>query len=330
MAIHIRRRELVVTLGGAASWPLMARAQQPAKAVIGWLGSESREAEDFRIVPFRQGLKEAGYSEGQNLTIEYRVAEGHYDRLPELAAGLVLRQVSVIALTGQPAALAAKAATATIPIVFQIADNPVQLGLVASLGRPGGNITGMTSLNVELLPKQLELLHELVPNATAIALLVNPASSARAESNARQAQVAARRLGLKLHVLHASSEPEFDAAFANAVQLRSEALVIGTDALFFGRSGQLGTLAARHAIPAISPYREFAASGGLMSYGTNNLNQFRQVGVYTGRILKGEKPTDLPVQQAVKLDLIINLKTAKALGLTVPMIMQMTVDEVIE
>jgi len=238
--------------------------------------------------------------------------------------------VSVIALTGQPAALAAKAATATIPIVFQIADDPVQLGLVASLGRPGGNITGVTSLNVEVLPKQLELLHELVPNATAIALLVNPASSARAESNARQAQVAARRLGLKLHVLHASSEPEFDAAFANAVQLPSEALVIGTDAFFFGRSGQLGTLAARHAIPAISPYREFAASGGLMSYGTNNSNQFRQVGVYTGRILKGEKPTDLPVQQAVKLDLIINLKTAKALGLTVPMIMQMTVDEVIE
>ena len=326
----MRRREFITLLGGAATLPLTARAQQAAMPVIGWLGSESREAEDFRIVPFRQGLKEAGYDEGQNLAVEYRLAEGHYDRLPELAAGLVRRQVSVIALTGQPSALAAKAATATIPIVFQIADDPVQLGLVASLGRPGGNITGVTSLNVEVLPKQLELLHELVPNANAIALLVNPASSARAESNARQAQVAARRLGLKLHVLHASSEPEFDAAFANAVQLRIEALVIGTDAFFFGRIRQLGTLAARHAIPAISPYREFAASGGLMSYGTNNLNQFRQVGVYTGRILKGEKPTDLPVQQAVKLDLIINLKTAKALGLTVPMIMQMTVDEVIE
>src|SRR6516225_8367951 len=244
--------------------------------VIGWLGSETRKAEDSRIVPFfREGLKEGGYSEGQNVTIEYRFADGHYDRLPALAADLIHRQVSVIALTGQPSALAAKAATATIPIVFQIADDPVQLGLVASLGRPGRNITGVTSLNVEVLPKQLELLHELVPNATAIALLVNPASSARAESNARQAQVAARRLGLKLHVLHASSEPEFDAAFANAVQLRSEALVIGTDALFFGRSAQLATLAARHAIPAISPYREFAASGGLMSYGTNNTNQFR-------------------------------------------------------
>ena len=326
----VNRRDLITLLGGAAAWPLVARAQQPTKPVVAWLGSRSRQSEEYRAVSFRQGLKEAGYSEGQNLTIEYRVAEGHYDRLPELAAGLVRRQVSVIALTGQPAALAAKAATATIPIVFQIADDPVQLGLVASLGRPGGNITGVTSLNVEVLPKQLELLHELVPNANAIALLVNPASSARAESNARETQVAARRLGLKLHVLHASSEPEFDAAFANAVQLRSEALVIGTDAFFFGRSGQLGTLAARHAIPAISPYRDFAASGGLMSYGTNNTNQFRQVGVYTGRILKGEKPTDLPVQQAVKLDLIINLKAAKALSLTVPMIMQMTVDEVIE
>jgi len=331
MTVTIGRRELLVALGGAATaWPLAARAQQSAMPVVGWLGSESREAENLRIIPFRQGLEEAGYVEGQNLKIEYRLAEGRYDQLPALAAGLVRRQVSVIALTGQPAALAAKAATATIPIVFQIADDPVQLGLVASLGRPGGNITGVTSLNVEVLPKQLELLHELVPNATAIALLVNPASSARAESNAREAQVAARRLGLKLHVLHASSEPEFDAAFANAVQLRIEALVIGTDAFFFGRIRQLGTLAARHAIPAISPYREFAASGGLMSYGTNNSNQFRQVGVYTGRILKGEKPTDLPVQQAVKLDLIINLKTAKALGLTVPMIMQMTVDEVIE
>ena len=331
MIATMRRRTFITLIGGAAvAWPLAARAQQSAMPAVGWLGSESREAENLRIIPFRQGLEEAGYVEGQNLKIEYRLAEGRYDQLPALAAGLVRRQVSVIALTGQPAALAAKAATATIPIVFQIADDPVQLGLVASLGRPGGNITGVTSLNVEVLPKQLELLHELVPNATAIALLVNPASSARAESNARETQVAARRLGLKLHVLHASSEPELDAAFANAVQLRSEVLVIGTDAFFAGRRAQLGTLAARHAIPAISPYREFAASGGLMSYGTNNLNQFRQVGVYTGRILKGEKPTDLPVQQAVKLDLIINLKTAKALGLTVPMIMQMTVDEVIE
>jgi putative ABC transport system substrate-binding protein len=330
MAIHIGRREFIATLGVAAAFPLAAHAQQSAMPVIGWLGSESREAENPRIIPFRQSLEEAGYVEGQNLKIEYRLAEGRYDQLPTLAADLVHRQVSVIALTGQPAVLAAKAATATIPIVFQIADDPVQLGLVASLGRPGGNITGVTSLNVEVTPKQLELLHELVPNATAMALLVNPANSARAESIAREAQVAARRLGLKLHVLHASSEPEFDAAFANAIQLRSEALVIGSDIFFFSRGGQLGTVAARHAIPAISPYREFAAAGGLMSYGTNIGNLVRQVGTYTGRILKGEKPADLPVQQAVKLDLIINLKAAKALGLDVPLSMLMRVDEVIE
>ena len=236
----------------------------------------------------------------------------------------------MIALTGQPAALAAKAATKTIPVGFQIADDPVQLGLVASLSRPGGNMTGVTSLNVELVPKQLELLHELVPTATVMALVVNPASPARAESNTREAQVAARRLGLKLHVLHAGSEQDFDAALANAIQLRAGALVIGSDIFFFSRSGQLGAMAARNAIPVICPYRDFAAAGGLMSYGTNNANQFRQVGVYTSRILKGEKPADLPVQQAVKLDLVINLRTAKALGLTVPLIMQMTADEVIE
>jgi putative tryptophan/tyrosine transport system substrate-binding protein len=327
------RREFIRLLGGAAAaWPLAARAQQQqaAMSVVGWLGSETREAEDFRVVPFREGLKEGGYSEGQNVTIEYRLADGHYDRLPALAADLVHRPVNVIALTGQPAALAAKAATTTIPIVFQIADDPVQLGLVASLSRPGGNMTGVTSLNVELLPKQLELLHELVPTATVMALVVNPASPARAESNTRQAQVAARRLGLKLHVLHAGSEQDFDAALANAIQLRAGALVIGTDAFVFSQSGQLGAMAARHTIPAICPYRDFARAGGLMSYGTNNANQFRQVGVYTSRILKGEKPADLPVQQAVKLDLVINLKTAKALGLTVPLIMQMTADEVIE
>jgi putative tryptophan/tyrosine transport system substrate-binding protein len=328
----MKRRAFITLLGGAAAWPLAARAQQQqaAMSVVGWLGSETREAENFSIVAFREGLKEGGYSEGQNVTIEYRFADGHYDRLPALAADLVHRPVNVIALTGQPAALAAKAATTTISIIFQIADDPVQLGLVASLSRPGGNMTGVTSLNVELVPKQLELLRELVPTATVMALVVNPASPARAESNTRQAQVAARRLGLKLHVLHAGSEQDFDAALANAIQLRAGALVIGTDIFFFSRSGQLGAMTARHAIPAICPYRDFAAAGGLMSYGTNNANQFRQVGVYTSRILKGEKPVDLPVQQAVKLDLLINLRTAKALGLTVPLIMQMTADEVIE
>jgi putative ABC transport system substrate-binding protein len=326
----VRRREFIILFGGAAvAWPFAARAQQPMP-LVGWLGSESREAENPRIIPFRQSLEEAGYVEGQSLKIEYRLADGRYDQLPALAADLVHRQVSVIALTGQPAALAAKEATATIPIVFQIADDPVQLGLVASLGRPGGNITGVTSLNVEVTPKQLELLHELVPNATTMALLVNPANSARAESITRQAQVAARRLGLKLHVLRASSEREFDAAFENAIQLRSRALVIGSDIVFFSHIGRLGALAAHQSIPTICPYREFAAAGGLMSYGTNIANQVRQVGVYTGRILKGEKPADLPVQQAVKLDLIINFKTAKALGLDVPLSMFMRADEVIE
>jgi ABC-type uncharacterized transport system substrate-binding protein len=326
----VRRRAFITLLGGAAAWPRAARAQQPATPVVGWLGSETREAEDLRIIPFRQGLKEAGYVEGQNVTIEYRVAEGQYDRLPALAADLVRRQVSVLATTGLPGALAAKASTATISIVLQIADDPVQLGLVASLGRPGGNITGATSLHVELTAKLLELLHELVPNTTAVALLVNPANSARAQSTTREAQAAAPRLGLELHVVHASSERELDAAFARLVQLRAGAVAISPDSLFFSRSGNLGALALRHAIPAIAPYREFAAGGGLMSYGTSNANQFRQVGIYTGRILKGEKPADLPVQQAVKLDLVINLKAAKALGLDVPMSMLMRVDEVIE
>jgi len=330
MATYIRRREFIATLGGAAAWSRAARTPPLPTPVIGWLGSESREAEDLFIVPFRQGLKEGGYVEGQNLAIEYCVAEGQYDRLPALAADLVRRQVSVIASTGLPAALAAKAATTTIPIVFQIADDPIQAGLVASLGRPGGNMTGLTSLNVEVAPKQLELLHELVPKATAMALLVNPANSARAESTTRQAQVAARRLGLGLHVLHASDKHEFDAAFASAVQLRAGALAISPDSLFFSRSGELGALAFRHAIPAICPYRDFALAGGLMSYGTNTVNQYRQVGNYTSRLIKGEKPANLPVEQAVKLDLIINLKTGRALGLDVPMSMLMRVDGVIE
>jgi putative tryptophan/tyrosine transport system substrate-binding protein len=331
--LDLRRRQFLTLLGGAATaWPLAARAQQPSMPVIGWFGSETREAEDFRVVPFREGLKQAGFVEGQNLAIEYRVAEGQYDRLPGMAADLVHRQVSVIALTGLPAALAAKGATATIPIVFQIADDPVQLGLVASLGRPGGNITGVTSLHVEVAPKQLELLHELVPNATAMALVVNPANAARAASTTRQAQDAAHKLGLELHVLHASGERELDAAFASAVRLRAGAVVIGPDSFFFSfsRSGQLGAMALRHAIPAIGPYREFAAAGGLISYGTSNTDQFRQVGVYTARVLKGEKPADLPVQQATTVELYINLKTAKTLGITVPLPLSGRADELIE
>ena len=325
----VKRREFLTLLGGAAAWPLAARAQQPTMPVIGWLGSESREAEDFRVVPFRQALKEAGYVEGQNLTIEYRGAEGQSDPLPALAADLVRRQVAVIAAPGLAAALAAKAATTTIPIVFQFASDPVQLGLVASLSRPGGNITGVTSLNVEVRPKQLELLHELVPNASVIGMLVNP-NNPDAEIQSRDAQAAAGRLALQLDILRARTEGDFDAAFASSVQLRAGALVIGSDVLFFSRSRQLGALAFRHAIPAICPYREFAAAGGLMSYGTNIADLYRQVGAYTARILKGEKPADLPVQQAVKLELVINSKTAKALGLDVPLSMLMRVDEVIE
>jgi putative tryptophan/tyrosine transport system substrate-binding protein len=332
MASHIGRRKFLATLGGAAAvaWPIAARGQQPTMPVIGWLGSESRESERVRVISFRQGLKEAGYVGGQNVAIEYRLADGQYDRLPALAADLVRRRVAVIALTGLPAALAAKAATTSIPIVFEIADDPVQLGLIASLNRPGGNLTGLTSLNVETVPKQFELLHELIPTATSIALLVNPASPSRTESTTRDGQIAARRLGLKLHVLHASSERDFDTPFATFAQLQAGALVIGADSFFFGRVEQLATLALRLAVPASYPYREFAAAGGLVSYGTNLPDLYRQVGVYAGRILNGEKPAGLPVLQPTKFDLVINLKTAKALGLTVLDKLLVAADEVIE
>jgi putative tryptophan/tyrosine transport system substrate-binding protein len=326
----VKRREFIGLLGGAAvAWPLAARAQQPAMSVIGWLGSGTQE-QDVRLLPLRQGLKQSGYIEGENLAIEYRWAEGRYDRYPELAGDLVRRQVSAIALTGLPAARAAKAATATIPIVFEMAADPVQFGLVVSLNRPGGNVTGVTSLNLEVAPKLLELLHEMVPTATVIALLVNPANSAQAQSTTREAQLAAHSLGLELHVLHASGEREFDAVFASLAQVHADALAIGPDPLLHDLSERLGALALRRAIPAICPYQEFAAAGGLMSYGTSPANLYRPVGVYVGRILKGQKPADLPVQQAVKLEFTINLKTAKALGLEVPMSLLMRVDKVIE
>ena len=327
----MRRRDFITLLGGAAAaWPLVARAQQAAMPVIGWLGPESREAEDIRVVPFRQGLKDGGYGEGQNLAIEYRFADGQYDRLPALVADLVRRQVAVIATGGIVGALAAKAGTTTIPIVFQTGDDPVRLGLVASLGRPGGNVTGVTSLSVEVGPKQVELLHGLVPTATIIALLVNPANPTQTEATTREAQAAARRFGLELHVVHAHTERDFDTVFAQLVKLRAGALVIGPDLLFFSRSGELGALAFRHAIPATCPYREFAAAGGLMSYGTNIADLYRQVGAYTARILKGEKPADLPILQPTKFELVVNLKTAKTPGLTVPNTLLAVADEVIE
>jgi putative tryptophan/tyrosine transport system substrate-binding protein len=326
----MKRREFIAGLGSATAWPVVARAQQAAMPVVGYLNSGS--GEDARLLAaFRQGLKEVGYVERENVSIEYRFAQNQYDRLPELAADLVRRQVAVIAATGgPPPALAAKAATTTIPIVFNMGVDPVALGLVASLNRPGGNLTGVSSLNVELGQKRLELLHELVPTATTVALLLNPTNASVAERLSRDLQAAARTLGLQLHVLHASSEPDFDAAFATSVQLRAGALVIGTDGFLITRTAQLASLALRYAMPTMFQFREFAAAGGLMSYGGRVTDEYHLVGSYAGRILKGEKPGDLPVQQATRIELIINMKTAKALGLTVPQSILLRADEVIE
>jgi putative tryptophan/tyrosine transport system substrate-binding protein len=327
----MRRREFIAMFGGAATtWPVAARAQQRAMPVIGFLSSGSAKTSQSFVTAFRQGLSESGYVEGQNLAIEYRWADGDDKRLPRLAADLVDRRVNAIFPVGVPAVMAAKAATTTIPIVFETAGDPVQLGLVTSLARPGGNLTGVTSLNTDLGSKLLELLHELAPRATIIGLLVNPDNPSLAEPTTKSLQGAARTLGLEAHVLHASADHDFDKAFATLVQLRAGALVIGPDPFFFTRSEQLGALAFRYAIPSICPYREFALAGGLMSYGTNIANLFRQVGVYTSRILKGEKAADLPVQQAVKLELVINHEAANALGLAVSNQMQLLADEVIE
>src|SRR6266516_7477297 len=285
----MRRREFISLLGGCAvAWPRAAHAQQSAMPVIGYLGSESPDAFAGRLRAFRQGLSETGYVEGKNVAIEYRWAENQYDRFPALLADLVRREVTVIvAVTGTPPALAAKAATTTIPIVFVTAGDPVALGLVASLNRPGGNLTGVATLTVELGPKQLEMLRELVPTAAIIALLVNPTNPTNAETQSRDLQAAARTLGLQLHVLHASTERDFDTVFATLAQMRAGALVIGNDPFFNSRSEQLATLSVRHAMPTIFQNREFATAGGLMSYGTNLADTYRQVGVYSGRILKG-------------------------------------------
>jgi putative ABC transport system substrate-binding protein len=325
----MKRRDFITLLGGATvAWPLAARAQQSAMPVIGFLNSRAFGENATLLVPFHRGLKEAGYVEGQNLTVEYRWAEEKYDRLSALAADLVGRQVAVIVANG-PAVRPAKAATSTVPIVFVVGFDPVAFGLVASLNRPAGNLTGVSVLDVEIGAKRLELLHELVPTATVMALLVNPTTPA-AETVTRDAQAAARALGLELHVLRASSDRDFDTVFATVAQRRVGALVIGADPFFTNQSRQLAELAARHAVPTIYEFREFAAAGGLISYGTSIGDAYRLAGAYTGRILKGEKPADLPVQQSTKFELVINLKTAKALGLTVPDKLLAIADEVME
>jgi ABC-type uncharacterized transport system substrate-binding protein len=324
----VNRREFITLLGGAAAWPLAARAQQAAMPVVGFLNGGSPDAN--RVAAFRQGLNETGYIEGRNLAIEYHWAEGQYDRLPALAADLVRRQVNVIAATSTPAVITAKAATTTIPIVFVTSSDPVQLGLAASLSRPGGNLTGTTTLAIEVTPKRLEILHELLPTAKLFALLVNP-TNPYADILSRNVQAAARTLGLQLHILHASTEHDFDTVFATLAQLRAGGLVIGGIEIFFeSRRGQLAALALRHSIPTIYQSREFAVAGGLMGYGGNTMDSYRVAGLYTGRILKGEKPADLPVQQVTKVDLIINLKTAKVLGLDIPPTLLARADEVIE
>jgi putative ABC transport system substrate-binding protein len=328
----VRRREVITLIGGtAAAWPLTARAQQPMP-VIGWLSIGSPEFDDAaRLTGFRQGLGDTGYVEGRNVAIEYRWAEGQYDRLPTLAADLVGRPVAVIAaIGGPPPVLAAKLATATIPVVFILGVDPVQLGVVASLNRPGGNITGVTALTAELVAKRLDLLRELVPSAAVVGVLVNPTNPAATDAETSSLQDAARFLGLQLQFLPASTASEIDAAFAALIEHRTGALVVSADPFFTTRKDQIVALAGQHAVPAIYVWREFATAGGLISYGTDLFDLQRQAGVLVGKILNGARPTDLPVQQAVKVELVINLKTAKALGLTIPLPLLGRADEVME
>jgi putative ABC transport system substrate-binding protein len=330
MTISIRRRKFMAALGGAVlAWPLAARAQQSAMPVVGFLGTRASDDDPQLLTEFHQGLKEAGYVEGHNVAIEYRFAENQYDRLSELAGDLVRRQVAVIVANGR-AAQAAKEATATIPIVFVAGFDPVEVKLVASMNRPGGNVTGVSILDVGLGPKRLQLLHDLVPTATIIAALVNPSDPSRAETTSQELQSAADTLGLQLHVLHASADRDFDTVFSRLGELRAGGLVIGGEPFFNSRSEQLGALTLRHAVPAIYQLRAFAAAGGLVSYGASLTDAYRLIGGYTGQILKGAKTVDLPVQQATKVEMIINLKTAKALGITVPHSLSGRADEVIE
>ena len=324
------RREFIKLLGGtAAIWPLAARAQQPAIPVIGFINSASPDEYAPFLAAFRQGLKEAGTIEGQNATIEYHWAEGQYDRLPAMAADLVHRKVTVIAATSTPAAQAAKAATATIPIVFTTADDPIRLGFVASLNRPGGNMTGVANLLVDLGTKQLGLLRELAPGTTTIVALANP-NFIGTERQLKDVEAAVRALGLQFTVLRATTEPEINSAFASMTQFTGAALIVAADPFLIAYRDHVVALAARHAIPTIYSVRNFAVAGGVMSYGTDLADSYRQAGIYTGRIIRGEKPADLPVQQSTKFEFVINLKTAKALGLTVPPTLLARADEVIE
>ena len=327
----MRRREFITLLGGVAIvWPLAARAQQSAVPVIGYLSPGSPETDVIRMPAVRQGLNETGYVEGRNIAIEYRWAQGHYDRLPALAADLVSRHVAVLVTAGSPPTLAAKAVISTIPMVFLSGVDPVTSGLVASLSHPGGNITGVAVLAVDLIAKRLELVHDLVPGAAVVALLVNPATPFLDVVETRWAQDAARSLGLQLHVLRASTASEIDTAFQTLVGLRADALVVSTEAFLLNQRAQIVALAARHAVPGIYGSREYAVAGGLMSYGPSLAESYHQVGVYVGRILKGENPADLPVQQVVKVELVISLKTAKALGIEIPPSVLARADEVSE
>jgi putative tryptophan/tyrosine transport system substrate-binding protein len=326
----MRRREFITLIGGAAAaWSLAARAQQPARPVIGFLSSGSPESDVVRLTGVRQGLTESGYAEGQNVAIEYRFAHGQNDRLPALAADLVDRRMAAIVTVGTPATLAAKAATATVPIVFIVGVDPVQFGLATSLSRPGGNLTGVAALAADLGAKRLEVLHELLPDAAAVAMLVNPANPF-VEPESRTTQEAARSLGIQLHILRASTEGEIDAAFASLVKLGARALVVGNDSYFRDHGAQIVALAGRDAVPTISGWRDFVVAGGLMSYGSDPADTYRQVGLYAGKILKGIRPADLPVQQVVKIEMVVNLKTAKTLGITFPLPLIGRADEVIE